>query len=38
MNILEYINDLIDQGYSEADAERMADVMFSDDWDMGEDD
>ena len=38
MNILEYINELIEQGYSEEDAERMADVMFSDNWDIGEDD
>ena len=32
MNILEYINDLIEQGYSEEDAERMANVMYSDDF------
>lgn len=32
MNILEYINDLIEQGYSEEDAEIMANVMFSDDF------
>ena len=29
-NILNYINDLIEQGYREEDAERMANVMFSD--------
>ena len=32
MNILEYINDLIDQGYSEEDAERCANAMFADDF------
>lgn len=37
MNILEYINDLIEQGYSEEDAERCADYMFSAEWDNGED-
>lgn len=30
MNILEYIDSLIEQGYSEEDAERCADCMFSD--------
>jgi hypothetical protein len=29
MNILEYIEDLIAQGYSEENAERCADAMFS---------
>lgn len=29
MNILEYIDSLIEQGYSEEDAERCADCMFS---------
>ena len=29
MNILEYINGLIEQGYSEEDAERCADYLFS---------
>ena len=32
MNILEFINNLIEQGYSEEDAERCADCMFSDYW------
>ena len=32
MNILEYINDLIEHGYSEEDAERCADVLFSDEY------
>lgn len=36
MNILEYINELIEMGYSEEEAERCADVMFSDEWDSGE--
>ena len=30
MNILEFIEDLMDQGYSEEDAEKCADLMFSD--------
>lgn len=29
MNILEYIDSLIEQGYSEEDAERCADCLFS---------
>ena len=29
MNILEYIDELIEQGYSEEDAERCADCLFS---------
>lgn len=33
MNRLEYINELIEQGYSEEDAEKCADYMFSDEWD-----
>ena len=32
MNILDYINELIEQGYSEEDAERCANCMFSDDF------
>ena len=32
MNILEYIDSLIEQGYSEEDAERCADRLFSDNW------
>ena len=32
MNILEYIDSLIEQGYSEEDAERCADCMFSEVW------
>lgn len=32
MNILEYIDSLIEQGYSVEDAERCADVLFSDKW------
>ena len=32
MNILEYIDSLIEQGYSEEDAERCADYLFSDYW------
>ena len=30
-NILDYINDLIEQGYREEDAEKMANIMFNDD-------
>ena len=37
MNILEYINELIEQGYSEEDAERCADCMFSDRWESEDD-
>lgn len=37
MNILEYINELIEQGYSEEDAERCADCMFSDRWESDDD-
>lgn len=37
MNILEYINDLIEQGYSEEDAERCADCMFSEHWESDDD-
>ena len=32
MDILEYINELIEQGYSEEDAERCANAMFSEDF------
>ena len=35
MNILEYIDGLIDEGYSEDDAGRMADIMYN--WDCGVD-
>lgn len=38
MNILEYINSLIEQGYSEEDAERCADCLFSDVWESDDDD
>ena len=37
MNILDYINELIEQGYSEEDAARCADVMFSDTWESEDD-
>ena len=37
MNILEYINELIEQGYSEEDAERCADCMFSEQWESDDD-
>lgn len=33
MNILEYIEDLIAQGYTEENAERCADAMFNTDYD-----
>lgn len=29
MNILEFIEDMMDQGYSEEDAERLADLEFN---------
>ena len=32
MNILEYIDSLIEQGYSNEDAERCAECMFSEDF------
>lgn len=32
MNVLDFINNLIEQGYLEEDAEKCADVMFSEDW------
>ena len=32
MNILEYIDELLDQGYNEEDAERLADIAFGDEW------
>lgn len=38
MNILEYINELIEQGYSEEDAERCADFLFSDEWESEDED
>ena len=37
MNILEYIEDLMEQGYSEEEAERCADFMFSDEWESEDD-
>ena len=37
MNILEYIDSLIEEGYSEEDAERCADALFSPEWDSEED-
>lgn len=37
MNILEYIESLIEQGYSEEDAERCADCLFSDRWESDDD-
>lgn len=33
MDILEYIEALMEQGYSEEDAARCADVLFSETWD-----
>ena len=35
-NILDYINDLIDNGYSEDDAEMCADYLYSEDPDYSE--
>lgn len=35
-NILDYINDLVDNGYNEEDAEMCADFLFSDDPDYDE--
>ena len=32
MNILEYIEELIEEGYTQEDAERCADFLFSDEW------
>ena len=37
MNILEYIDNLIEQGYSEEDAERCADCLFSEHWESDDD-
>lgn len=37
MNILEYINSLMEDGYSEEDACKCADVLFSEDFDTEED-
>ena len=37
MNILEYIEELISEGYSQEDAERCADFMFSDEWESEDD-
>ena len=36
-NILDYINELIEQGYTEADAERCADCLFSEHWESEDD-
>lgn len=36
-NILDYINELIEQGYSEEDAERCADYLFSEEWESDDD-
>lgn len=38
MYILEYIDELIEQGMNEDDAYRCADVAFNDNWDAGYDD
>ncbi len=38
MNILEYIDELMDQGMSEEDASLCADIMFNLNWDTGYDD
>lgn len=32
MNIFDYIDSLIEQGYTEEDAERCADFLFSENW------
>lgn len=37
MNILEYIEDLMSQGYTEEEASICADVMFNDEYDSEED-
>ena len=37
MNILDYIEELIEMGYSQEDAERCADCMFSDEWESEDD-
>lgn len=37
-NILDYINELIEQGYSEEDAERCADCLYSEHWESDEED
>lgn len=37
MNILTYIDSLIDQGYSEENAEKCADCMFLDHWESDDD-
>jgi hypothetical protein len=36
-NILDYINELIEQGYSEEDAERCADCLYSEHWESDDD-
>ena len=37
MNILNYIDNLIEQGYTQEEAERCADFMFSDEWESEDD-
>lgn len=37
MTVLEFINELIEQGYSEEDAEKICDFAFSDEWQSDED-
>lgn len=37
MTVLEFINELVEQGYSEEEAERCADYMFSDEWESEDD-
>lgn len=37
MSVLSYIDELIEQGYSQEEAERCADYMFADEWESDED-
>lgn len=37
MNVIDYINELIENGYSEEDAERCADYLYSATWDDADD-
>lgn len=37
MNILEYIEDLMDRGMSEDDAGRCADCLYNDNWEIEDD-
>ena len=37
MNVLEYIEELMDQGMSEEDAGRCADCLYSDEWEAEDD-